>query len=60
MFRADEKIIRCESCGKLIKQSSNNRRKYCKDCWKEKEKELSRKTSEKYRNKLKSDSLENR
>jgi hypothetical protein len=33
-YNEDEKIIRCEDCGKLIKQTSN-RRKYCSSCWKE-------------------------
>ena len=51
-------IIKCEKCSKIIKASSNNQ-KFCKECGEERERELSRKTSEKYRNKTKSDSLEN-
>ena len=50
--------IQCKSCNKLIKPT-NNRQKFCSICWKGKERELSRETSRKYRDKLKSDSLEN-
>ena len=51
-------IIKCISCDRIIKVNSNSQ-KYCLVCWKERERELSKKTSEKHRNKSKSDSLEN-
>ena len=53
------KIDICEGkdCHRLI-MVKNNRQKYCNICWKKKVKELSKETSRKYREKLKSDSLE--
>jgi len=52
-YNGDDKIIRCENCGKLIKRR-NNRQKYCPTCWKEKQKELWKEASQKYRDKIKS------
>jgi len=47
------KTIYCECCGDIIEQTGN-RKKYCDDCWKEKEKEIKRQTwhrnKEKYKN----------
>ena len=40
-YNQDNKIIKCENCGKLVK-ATNNRKKYCKECWKEKHKEQDR------------------
>ena len=34
-----EKYIQCTECNKLIKPT-NNRQMYCKECWKDKEREL--------------------
>ena len=56
-YNGDDKIIKCIECGTFIRQIKNKHKKYCKTCWKEKEKLLSRETSKKYRNKLKSDSV---
>ena len=36
------KYIQCLNCGILIKQSRNNRQKYCPTCWKEKDREVKR------------------
>lgn len=53
LYNGDKKIIKCIDCGKLIKQSKNKRKKYCSECWKEKQKEWQReawhKNKEKYR-----------
>ena len=49
-FKYNDKIIHCIQCGIPIKQTSN-RRKYCKNCWKEKELERQRKKWHKYKNK---------
>jgi hypothetical protein len=50
-----EKIGNCEgeNCGRLI-VLRNNRQKYCHTCWKEKQKELWKEASQKYRDKSKS------
>ena len=50
--KLSEGYIQCEYCHKLLKPK-NNRQKYCSVCWKEKQRELSRQTSETYRNKIK-------
>lgn len=47
-YNGDNRIIECIDCGKLIKQSRNKRKKYCLDCWKEKERELKRDWKRKY------------
>lgn len=59
-YNGDEKIIRCENCGKLIKQTSN-RKKYCSSCWKDKDAELNKQRCKRYYHKKKqiSHGLEN-
>jgi len=51
-YNGDSKIIKCESCGKLIRVTSN-RKKYCSTCWKEKERELRKDINKKYYDKIK-------
>lgn len=46
-YNGDKKIIRCENCGKLIRQSANNR-KYCRSCAREVLKEQWKDASKKY------------
>lgn len=47
-YIGDEKYSSCEECNRAIKLTSN-RKKYCSDCWKEKEKELWRENKRKQR-----------
>lgn len=50
-YNGSDKIIKCECCDELVEKTANNR-KYCVECWKEKEKEIKRitwhKNKEKY------------
>jgi hypothetical protein len=46
-----ENISSCQKCGILL-SPTNNRHKYCKTCWKEKERELWKEASQKYREKI--------
>ena len=55
LYNGDPKIINCNECGKLIKATSN-RQKFCRSCWREKERELKRDWKREYD---KSRSLEN-
>ena len=45
-----EKWKRCIECGKWVKQSKNNKNKYCKECAKNKEREISKKCMQNLRN----------
>jgi predicted amidophosphoribosyltransferase len=47
IWRGDD-IGRCEDCGKRIK-ITNNRGKYCNECWKERQKEWQRESMKKIR-----------
>lgn len=47
--KLNQGYIQCRNCRKLL-TPTNNRHKYCKTCWKEKERELWRKNKRKHRN----------
>ncbi len=51
-IKLSEGYIQCESCNKLIKPKSN-RQKFCRNCWKEKEKELRKDINKRYYKKIK-------
>lgn len=51
-------FISCDNCGILIKQK-NNKNKYCKECSKEIKKKQDRIADKKYKNKIKSEKIEN-
>ncbi|MGJ0846612.1 hypothetical protein ACR77J_07980 [Tissierella praeacuta] len=46
------KYIRCDVCG-CIEKATNNRTKYCDECWKERHREIKRETWHKYKEKYK-------
>lgn len=51
-------VITCENCNKIIKVK-NNKQKYCKDCAKEVKSQQDRIADKKYKQKLKSEKIEN-
>lgn len=51
-IKLSEGYIQCENCNKLIKPKSN-RQKFCRNCWKEKEKELRKDINKRYYKKIK-------
>ena len=53
-YNGDNKIIKCIECGKLIRQSRNKSKKYCKTCWIEKEQINNRKYSRESMRRLRS------
>ena len=48
-YNGDKKIAECVECGKLIKLTSN-RKKYCEECWREKQLKWQRESMRKSRN----------
>lgn len=60
-YNGENNVIKCsnDGCDKLIKKS-NNRQKYCKACWKDKQLEWQRESMQKIRDKNKCEVLENR
>jgi len=57
-YCSENKIIKCEVCGKFVK-ATNNKIKYCKECAVEIKQQQDRIADQKYREKIKNEKIEN-